>query len=56
MFNCQIDALNQSPLPLIPLFDLAADFPEGLFHFHIEVMKVSYSVMEKEEAKKYPVM
>ncbi|HEX5607393.1 MAG TPA: hypothetical protein VFY96_12800 [Candidatus Binatia bacterium] len=50
MFNCQIDALNQPPLPLIPLFDLAADFPEGLFHFHGEVMKVSCLVMQKEES------
>jgi hypothetical protein len=35
-FNCQIYALEHPPLRLVLLHDLAADFIEGLFRFHIQ--------------------
>jgi len=56
MFNCQVDALEQPPLPLIPLFDVSADFLERLFHFHVEIMNVPFFSNAKKEAGNYPAV
>jgi hypothetical protein len=51
MFNCQIDALEQASLLLIPLFDVSADFLKRLFYFHVEVTNVSLLSNPKQKWK-----